>query len=333
MIRPDGVLAITLRPVEYWSFARDIPDSEKPELESAHRRTGFAFRPHATGAAEPTYGDTSMTVEFLVTEHPGWRVASVDRSLQDPYQIVVFLTPDRNVTDVHVRRNGPAEDATEPKPPPPSVATLARTEAKVWEASSYYDDAERWTWLFWSEAHPFRPLFEQLDLSRVLELACGHGRHSEYLLAHYGSRLGSLVMMDILQSNVDYCNARLGQRENLRVLVNNGVDFQPMPASSLTSIFCYDAMVHFDRQVVRSYLGDAVRVLVPGGKALFHHSNYSFDPDSHFGTNPLARAFMSKGLFARYAERLGLEVLQQTVFDWGGESGLDCLTLLAKPKT
>jgi len=39
---------------------------------------------------------------------------------------------------------------------------------------------------------------------------------------------------------------------------------------------------------------------------------------------------MSKGLFARYAEHLGLEVLQQTVLDWGGESGLDCLTLLSK---
>ena len=217
-------------------------------------------------------------------------------------------------------------------PPVRQVQALASTEAKVWEASSYYDDAERWTWLFWSEAHQFRPLFEQLDLLRVLELACGHGRHSEHLRAHYGSRLGSLVMMDILRSNVDYCKVRLGHHENLRVLVNNGVDFQPIPASSLTSIFCYDAMVHFDRQVIRSYLGDAVRVLVPGGKALFHHSNYSFDPDSHFGTNPHARAFMSKGLFARYAQRLGLEVLQQTVMDWGGESGLDCLTLLAKPE-
>ncbi len=225
----------------------------------------------------------------------------------------------------------PEDDVSELKPPWPGVEARARAEAKVWEASSYYDDAERWTWLFWSEAHPFRPLFEQLDLSRVLELACGHGRHGEYLLAHYGSRLGTLVLTDILQSNVDYCKARLGQHGNLRMLVNNGADFQPMPASSLTSIFCYDAMVHFDRRVVRSYLQDVARVLVPGGKALFHHSNYSFDPDRHFGKNPHARAFMSKGLFARSAERKGLEVLQQTVLDWGGESGLDCLTLLAKP--
>jgi SAM-dependent methyltransferase len=225
------------------------------------------------------------------------------------------------------------DDVSELKPPTAKVEARARTEAGVWEGSPYYHDAERWTWLFWSDAHSFRPLFEQLDLSHVLELACGHGRHSEYLLAHYGLRLGSLVMMDILQSNVDYCKARLGQNGNLRVLVNNGIDFQPTPASSLTSIFCYDAMVHFDRRVVQSYLQDTARVLVPGGKALFHHSNYSFDPDCHFGTNPQARAFMSKGLFARYAERLGLEVLQQTVFDWGGEPGLDCLTLLAKSET
>ena len=216
---------------------------------------------------------------------------------------------------------------------PREVEALARSEAMVWEASPYYDDAERWTWLFWSEAHAFRPLFDELDLTRVLELACGHGRHSEYILSHYEARLGSLVMMDILQSNVDHCKARLGQWDNVLVLVNNGADFQPTQASSLTSIFCYDAMVHFDRQVIQSYLADTARVLAPGGKALFHHSNYSFDPDAPFGANPHARAFMSKGLFAKYAQLGGLKVLQQTILDWGKETALDCLTLLAKPAT
>jgi SAM-dependent methyltransferase len=93
VLRPGGVLAITLRPIEYWDFALDIPEPAKRELESAHRRSGFAFRPHASGAVEPTYGDTSMTVEFLVKEYPGWSVASVDRSIEDPYQIRVFLIP------------------------------------------------------------------------------------------------------------------------------------------------------------------------------------------------------------------------------------------------
>jgi hypothetical protein len=89
-------------------------------------------------------------------------------------------------------------------------------------------------------------------------------------------------------------------------------------------------MVHFDRRVVQSYLQDTARVLIGGGKALFHHSNWSVDPDSSFGRNPHARAFMSAGLFSRYAQRSGLEVLQQRTVDWGNESGLDCDTLLAK---
>src|SRR6185295_1981722 len=121
--------------------------------------------------------------------------------------------------------------------------------------------------------------------------------HGEHLLANYSDRLERLVMMDVLESNVERCKARLGHHGNVQVLVNNGTDFQPIRIGSLTSIFCYDAMVHFDRRVVRSYLQDTARVLVPGGKALFHHSNYGVDPESNFPTNPHARAFMSKMLF------------------------------------
>jgi hypothetical protein len=138
-------------------------------------------------------------------------------------------------------------------------------------------------------------------------------------------------MMDVLESNVEHCKARLARHGNARVLVNNGTDFQPIESGSLTSMFCYDAMVHFDRQVVRSYLRDAARVLAPGAKALFHHSNCSLDPDSNFASNPHARAFMSGALFATYSQRCGLEVLQQRIMDWGKEPSLDCLTLLAKP--
>jgi SAM-dependent methyltransferase len=288
---------------------------------------------------EPEYHDSPVgSGRSLVTYHYGydlpelitqWCGMDVEvRRFHDHSQGIIG-----EFTEVYVCRNRLSERPADKKLVQPDVEALARSEAKVWEASPYYEDAERWTWLFWSEAHAFRPLFEQLDLTHVLELACGRGRHGEHLLEHYRERLGRLVMMDILESNVESCRARLRHKGNVQVLINNGTDFQPTESDSLTSIFCYDAMVHFDRRVVGSYLQDVARALVPGGKALFHHSNYDVDPESNFGTNPHARAFMSKGLFARYAERLGLEVLQQTVLDWGGESGLDCLTLLAKPKT
>ena len=37
---------------------------------------------------------------------------------------------------------------------------------EAWRDSPYYEDAERWTFLFWDEHRPFRPFFERLDLDR-----------------------------------------------------------------------------------------------------------------------------------------------------------------------
>ena len=208
---------------------------------------------------------------------------------------------------------------------------IAKDEALVWDNSSYYEDAEKWLWLFWNEETAFLQLFNQLDKTSMLELACGHGRHSEYLLKNFDAEVKSIVLMDILQSNINYCMERIGVRSEVRYIKNEGTDFQLISDSSLTGIFCYDAMVHFNRKVVKSYLMDTMRVLLPGGKALFHHSNYSFDPDMHFGQNPHARAFMSASLFRKYANEVGLEVIEQKILPWGGEADLDCLSLLARP--
>jgi ubiquinone/menaquinone biosynthesis C-methylase UbiE len=208
---------------------------------------------------------------------------------------------------------------------------IATTEAVVWDGSTYYDNAEKWTWLFWSEDRPFLPFFKQLDLTNLLELACGHGRHSEFVLSHFGDQVKSLVMMDILQSNIDYCLERIGDHDNVTIIRNSGIGFHPMMDESLTAVFCYDAMVHFNRGVVQSYLADTRRVLVPGGKALFHHSNYTLDPDTHFGLNPHTRAFMSASLFRKYAEGAGLEVIDQKIMPWGKEADLDCLSLVLRP--
>jgi ubiquinone/menaquinone biosynthesis C-methylase UbiE len=210
------------------------------------------------------------------------------------------------------------------------LKTLAGSESEVWEGSSYYSDAEEWTWLFWAEDGAFMPMFRQLDLAHLLELACGHGRHSERILSRFEAQLESFTIMDILESNIQICRDRLASQPKLRTLVNDGVSFRPLDANSLTAIFCYDAMVHFDKEVVKSYLKECERVLLPGGKALLHHSNYSAQPDSHFGTNPHARAFMSAELFAEYTRAANLEVVEQKGVPWGGEAGLDCISLVLK---
>ncbi|MFA6954570.1 MAG: class I SAM-dependent methyltransferase [Thermoanaerobaculia bacterium] len=222
---------------------------------------------------------------------------------------------------------------TKPANESPDLDNLAAGEAQRWEGSSYYDQAEQWTWIFWSDSHPFLPLFRTLDLTYVVELACGHGRHGEKVLHDFHDRLGKLLMADILPSNIEHCKARIGRVPNASCFVNHGSDFRPVPDSVVSAVFCYDAMVHFNRKVVESYLFDTRRVLVPGGRALYHHSNYALDPDVDCGQNPHARAFMSAALFGKYAAAAGLRVVEQVPMSWGGSvDEIDCLTLLERDR-
>jgi SAM-dependent methyltransferase len=93
-VAPTGLCAITIRPREFWS--RD--PGYKPAaavFERTHDVTGFAFAPHQRAPVDGdiTYGDTSMTFDWIERHAPGWEIAGHDRSLNDPYQIVVFLRP------------------------------------------------------------------------------------------------------------------------------------------------------------------------------------------------------------------------------------------------
>ena len=195
-----------------------------------------------------------------------------------------------------------------------------------WLDSPYYADAERWTFLFWRPEGHFRQLFDRLDLTSVVELACGHGRHAEQIV----NQVGRLVLMDIFEANLDRCRARLQGRTNVEFISGDGYTFKPLADSSTTAIFCYDAMVHFSSDLVASYLKEAQRILVPGGLALLHHSNYGCPHEGHYGQNPHARNYMTQALFGCLAQDARLEVVESRVIPWGEESELDCLSLCRK---
>lgn len=91
-----GVLLITIRPIEYWSLDAPVHGlSDTTALQATHRRDGFAFSPHdrTTVDGDITYGNTSMTTEWITANFPRWRIEGVDRSPDDPYQVYVFLRP------------------------------------------------------------------------------------------------------------------------------------------------------------------------------------------------------------------------------------------------
>lgn len=90
----DGVLVVTIRPVEYWTVHQPLDPSERDRLMALHRSSRFAYRPHNRDAidGDVTYGDTSMTFDWLQEQVPRLVIRRVDRSLTDPFQLIVTLT-------------------------------------------------------------------------------------------------------------------------------------------------------------------------------------------------------------------------------------------------
>ena len=168
------------------------------------------------------------------------------------------------------------------------------------------------------------PCINDCDFTVVLDLAAGHGRNSAQLIGH----AQKLYVTDIVADNIEVCSERFKHSPIVETFVGNGYDFQPMEDESLTFIYCFDAMVHFDSDVVRSYLKDTRRVLKPGGRAFYHHSNYTGGHD--WRTNPGGRNFMSTELFAHYAHKEDLAVVHQKATGLNSPAGRDCLTLVAK---
>lgn len=218
----------------------------------------------------------------------------------------------------------------------------ARDVGDEWKNHRYYEKAEMWLGRFWNPNREFMPMFERLDLSSVVELACGHGRHATKVREF--SPEGRILLMDINEENLEFVRKRFEDDPNAHVLKTEGFLFDGVDDESQSAILCYDAMVHFDSEVVFSYLRDTRRVLRPGGMALYHHSNYMRNPGGHHHDNPMWRNFMSQSLFAHYAAKAGLKVIDSRVFSWGPHIRVrylislgthrtlrtDCLTLVQK---
>ena len=206
---------------------------------------------------------------------------------------------------------------------------LADNIGRDWITSPYYEDAEKkWTHIFWEPNGLFRMMFNKLDSGIILDLACGHGRHSAQMKDWNNQK----ILMDINQTNVDYCIQRFKGDPRYTAIVNNGYDCKPLGDSSCTAVFCYDAMVHFDSKVIFSYLRDIFRVLKPSGRALLHHSNYTGNLGGHYAKNPHCRNYMSQSLFVHYSKKSGFDIIDSVTMNWGHDPNLDCLTLISKSK-
>ena len=193
--------------------------------------------------------------------------------------------------------------------------------------NTYYESAENELDIFWKLDSHFYRLFSLLDLTDVVELACGHGRH----VNQYINQANSITLVDISEKNIAFCKERFKGVDKIHYYRNNGYDLCELKNDSYTSLFSYDSMVHFELFDIYNYLIETQRILKKGGRALFHHSNLMLDPKQTFyqSFNIGGRTFMSKDLFAHICYQAGLNVLDQHIIDWSMPK-MDCITIVEK---
>lgn len=210
---------------------------------------------------------------------------------------------------------------------------ISQAIADDWKQDPYYLLAEKSVDFFWGGGRivPFFKRFRELDLENIVELACGHGRH----VPKYMDEAGSITLVDVNQENLDFCKRRFAGNPKICYSLTSGNSFQGLPDASYSAIFTYDSMIHFNLIDIAHYINDAWRILKPGGRILFHHSNYyGAKPGNFYFQNPGGHNFCSDRIFAHLATVAGFKILSQDLIDvdtgTGIVKGLGCLSLCEK---
>lgn len=196
----------------------------------------------------------------------------------------------------------------------PRVDQIRAKLAEAHIVTPYYQDAEApgHIEIFWGQDSIFRKMFDKMDLTNVVEIACGRGRHTHQFV----DRAGSVTMVDILEPNIAACRRRFEGKQNVSFIVNSGNDIAEIEADTATALFSYDAMVHFEAADVISYIKETARVLRPGGMALLHYSNNEETPEGTYADSGAWRNFFSEKMMRHFANRSGLTTLESAVISW-----------------
>jgi SAM-dependent methyltransferase len=212
------------------------------------------------------------------------------------------------------------------------VAQIREKLGKAHVDSPYYAEVDNPGHLaiFWDQNSLFRQMFDQLDLANVVELACGHGRHTAQIV----QKARRITLIDINKENIDACRRRFARNSNVFYHINNGSDLSDIETGTISALFCYDAMVHFEASDVIAYLSEIARVLRPGGRTLLHYSNCEDFPEGTYEDGPHWRNFFSEKMMRHFANRAGLNLIDSKLTSWPPvavtQARIDAATLFEK---
>jgi len=209
-----------------------------------------------------------------------------------------------------------------------SALEIVVAEGFLWGndvAISYFDAAERDMAHHWEEV--IAPFLGDIRYHVAVDLASGRGRNAEFL----AREAEQVICVELNPDNISALRQRFRGRDAFTIVQNDGVSLGGVSSGGVDLVYCYDAMVHFDLEIIQMYLREIMRVLVPGGHAFLHCSNYTQNPGGDFRANPHWRNFCSAEMLSHLAQRAGLRVLKLDRTPWGGIAALDCMVLLQRP--
>jgi SAM-dependent methyltransferase len=207
------------------------------------------------------------------------------------------------------------------------VTEIAQKEGYFWGdevSEAYFDQAEKHLETHWATV--IGPLIDGIQYDLAVDLASGHGRNARRLVEK--ARL--VYCVDINPENIRFLRRRFLGDQRFIVYQNDGAHLPFCVDSSIDLFFCFDALVHFDLEIVQSYVKEAYRVLRKGGHAFIHCSNYTGNPGGDFRDNPGWRNFMSFDIFTHLAKKARFTVVRGNKLAWAGITDLDAVFLLRK---
>jgi len=96
-IKNNGILALTVRPIEYWQIHKKLIDStiSIDELIQTHNKNGVAFVPHNLPPVDGdiTFGDITISLDYIKDHWKQWKLIEYITNKEDPYQMILFFKP------------------------------------------------------------------------------------------------------------------------------------------------------------------------------------------------------------------------------------------------
>lgn len=182
-----------------------------------------------------------------------------------------------------------------------------------WKGGYAWGDRERVRRDFLRFVVPFLPVGRK---AVILEIACGMGRFTEFLL-EVAERVHGI---DLAMHCVESCRHRFPERFTATL-----TDGTTLPDGCFDLVVSYDSLVHADFDVLRSYFEQSQRVLLPGAYLAVHHANRADFASS--------RTDVTSAMVFDLVDRLpALEMICQTLFRFQDGHFVDCFTVARRVK-